>query len=73
MPYAVLFQSGSQTFILVTLHVVYGEAPQDRLGELAAIAEWLRDWARRSEDFNHNLIALQGLRRRAPDRLRALS
>jgi endonuclease/exonuclease/phosphatase family metal-dependent hydrolase len=57
-PYAVSFQSGSQTFILVTLHVVYGEAPEDRLGELAAIAEWLRDWARRSEDFNHNLIAL---------------
>jgi endonuclease/exonuclease/phosphatase family metal-dependent hydrolase len=23
-----------------------------------SIAEWLRDWARRSEDFNHNLIAL---------------
>jgi len=28
MPYAVSFQSGSQTFILVTLHVVYGEAPR---------------------------------------------
>lgn len=57
-PYAVSFQSAGQTFILVTLHVIYGDAPEERRGELAAIGEWLNDWAKRSEDFNQNLIAL---------------
>jgi len=58
-PYAVSFQAAGQTFILVTLHVVYGEKPSDRLGELESIAEWLRDWANRTaEDYNQNLICL---------------
>jgi hypothetical protein len=58
-PYAVSFASGAQTFILVTLHVIYGKDADERTGELAAIAEWLADWARRtSEDYNQNLICL---------------
>jgi endonuclease/exonuclease/phosphatase family metal-dependent hydrolase len=58
-PYAVSFVAGAQTFILVTLHVIYGKEAADRAGELAAIADWLGDWARRTaEDYNQNLICL---------------
>lgn len=35
-PYAVSFRCGSQTFILVTLHVLYGESPTERTPELQA-------------------------------------
>jgi endonuclease/exonuclease/phosphatase family metal-dependent hydrolase len=57
-PYAVSFLSGSATFILVTLHVIYGSGPADRIPELNAIADWLEDWARRENSWDHNLIAL---------------
>lgn len=61
-PYAVSFVASGQTFILVTLHVIYGDEAADRTGELAAIAEWLGDWARRTaEDYNQNLICLGDL------------
>jgi hypothetical protein len=35
-PYAVSFFSQGQTFTLVTLYVLYGEAPADRVPELRA-------------------------------------
>lgn len=57
-PYAVSFQRGRATFILVSLHVLYGEREQERLPELRGIAEWMRDWAKRSNRFHHNLLAL---------------
>lgn len=59
-PYAVSFRCGNQTFILVTLHVLYGRASRDRVPELRAIATWLDRWARTVNDWdgNHNLIAL---------------
>ena len=57
-PYAVSFSSGGETFILVTLHVLYGESAVDRLGELHGIARWLEDWAKREQSWGHNLIAL---------------
>ena len=57
-PYAVSFLAGTETFILVTLHVKYGTSPADRIGELEAIAVWLADWARRERDWGHNLLAL---------------
>jgi endonuclease/exonuclease/phosphatase family metal-dependent hydrolase len=58
-PYAVSFQAGAQTFILTTLHVIYGADAGERTGELRAIAEWLADWAKRtSEDYHQNLIVL---------------
>jgi endonuclease/exonuclease/phosphatase family metal-dependent hydrolase len=61
-PYAVSFVSGGQTFILVTLHVLYGERASDRTDELAAIASWLAEWAKRTkEDYNQNLIPLGDL------------
>jgi endonuclease/exonuclease/phosphatase family metal-dependent hydrolase len=57
-PYAVSFICGGQTFILVTLHVIYGAEASERTGELKAIAEWLAGWAKRTEDYNQNLICL---------------
>lgn len=57
-PYAVSFWSCGKTFILVTLHVLYGEKAEERLPELKAIAEWLADWARDINAWDHNLIAL---------------
>ena len=57
-PYAVSFRSGEKTFILVTLHVLYGEDEQERLPEIRAIAEWLARWARDVNGWDHNLIAL---------------
>lgn len=57
-PYAVSFLSAGQTFILVTLHVKYGDSPEERAPELRAIADWLSEWAGRVEDYNQNLIAL---------------
>src|SRR5690606_1063668 len=56
-PYAVSFQAGRDTFILVTLHVLYGKA-SERTPELAGIARWLADWAEREQSWGHNLIAL---------------
>ena len=57
-PYAVSFRAGSQTFILVTLHVLYGNSAEARTPELRAIAEWLDEWARDVNAWGHNLIAL---------------
>lgn len=57
-PYAVSFISSGQTFILVTLHVDYGEQPGDRVPELTEIATWLAGWAEREYGWDQNLIAL---------------
>jgi endonuclease/exonuclease/phosphatase family metal-dependent hydrolase len=57
-PYAVSFTAGEETFILVTLHVRYGDGPEDRVAELTAIAQWLADWAHREHEWGHNLLAL---------------
>lgn len=57
-PYAVSFLAGRTTFILVTLHVLFGDAAQDRVGELKAIANWLADWAADENCWDHSLIAL---------------
>lgn len=57
-PYAVAFECGGETFVLVTLHVLWGDGPDERTPELRAIAEWLDDWARDINAWDHNLIAL---------------
>ena len=57
-PYAVSFDRDGCTFILVTLHIIYGNSPRARLGELAEIAEIFASWARRSHRWHHNLICL---------------
>jgi endonuclease/exonuclease/phosphatase family metal-dependent hydrolase len=57
-PYAVSFRSGGKTFILITLHVLYGENEEERLPEIKAIARWLAGWARDINGWDHNLITL---------------
>ena len=56
-PYAVSFRSAGKTFILVTLHIIYGGA-EERVPELKAIAEWLAEWAKDINGWDHNLITL---------------
>lgn len=57
-PYAVSFKAGKTTFILVTLHVDYGDSTEDRKGELKAIARWMKAWAERETKWHHNLLTL---------------
>ena len=57
-PYAASFRSGGKTFILVTLHIIYGEKAEERMGEVKAIAQWLSDWAGDIHAWDHQLIAL---------------
>lgn len=57
-PYAVSFQRRHATFILVTLHIVFGHSAADRIPELREIADLFRDWARRTNRFHHNLLCL---------------
>lgn len=57
-PYAVSFLSGKQTFILVTLHVIFGKDPKDRVPELKAIAEYMAKWAKDIHSWHQNLIVL---------------
>jgi exonuclease III len=57
-PYAVSFRSESKTFILVTLHVIYGKKSKDRIAELKGIARWLSEWAKDINAYDQNLICL---------------
>src|SRR5690554_4758201 len=57
-PYAVSFLVDGKTFILVTLHVLYGKSPQDRTPELKGIAEWMRRWASNMHAFDQSLVVL---------------
>ncbi len=63
-PYAVSFRAGGspivkpKTFILVTLHVLWGGEASVRIPELTAIANWLTEWANDVNAYDHNIIAL---------------
>ena len=63
-PYAVSFRTDTspikkpRTFILITLHVLYGKNPKERVPELKAISKWISDWAKDINAFDHNLIVL---------------
>ena len=57
-PYAVSFERGQRRFTLVTLHVLYGKKPADRVGELQDIAEWLASWSASKDVWGANLLAL---------------
>jgi len=57
-PYAVSFRSAGKTFILVALHVIYGEKADERIPELKAIADWIAELARDINVWDHQLIAL---------------
>lgn len=57
-PYAVGFKIGGNSFILVTLHILYGKNAKARIPELKAIAEWLSEWGKDKNAYDKNLIAL---------------
>ena len=57
-PFAAGFVRDGTEFVLTTVHVLWGARPQDRLPELTAFAEWMRDWAKRPDDWNPNLLVL---------------
>ncbi len=57
-PYAVGFKSANATFLLVTLHILFGDNPRGRIPELRAIARWLKEWAMDMNQWHHNLFAL---------------
>lgn len=56
-PYAVSFARRGIDFILTTVHVIWA-APQDRIPEVTAFAQWMHDWAARENDWNGNLLVL---------------
>jgi hypothetical protein len=57
-PYAVSFRRKESTFVLVTLHILFGDVPADRIAELNEIAEIFESWARKSNRWHHNLLCL---------------
>lgn len=57
-PYAVSFRAAKKTFILVTLHVLYGRNAAERLPEIRAIAKYMAEWAKDVNSFDQNLIVL---------------
>lgn len=57
-PYAVSFVSAGNTFVLTTLHVIYGKVEADRLAEVRGIARWMEDWAKRTTAWEQNFIVL---------------
>ncbi|TET50617.1 MAG: hypothetical protein E3J64_08010 [Anaerolineales bacterium] len=61
-PYIVGFVAGGERFVLLTVHIKYGDVPEDRLPELRAIADYaaneIRDRARIGEAEEANLIVL---------------
>lgn len=60
-PYAVAFKRNDSTFILVTLHIIWGKGKQalsKRTEELSSIATWLRSWAKDVNSWDQNLICL---------------
>ena len=57
-PFAVSFRSGDKTFILVTVHIIYGDSSKDRVREVKGIAKWLNNWASDINAYDQNLIVL---------------
>ena len=57
-PYAVSFRANDKTFVLLTLHVLYGDNAMERVPELKALAEWMYDWAKELKGWGFSLITL---------------
>lgn len=57
-PYAVSFKAKDKTFVLITLHVLYGDNARERIPELKALAEWMADWAKDIKKWGFSLITL---------------
>lgn len=57
-PYAVSFKAGKKTFILVTMHLLYGDTSKDRIVELQGIANWMSTMASDVYAYDQNVILL---------------
>lgn len=57
-PYTASFTRDGTEFILASVHVLWGKSPAERLPEITAFAQWMRDWAVRPNDWNTNLMVL---------------
>jgi endonuclease/exonuclease/phosphatase family metal-dependent hydrolase len=57
-PYAISFACERNVFTLVTLHVIYGQGPANRIAELQQIAGCLAGSATEGDPWGANLIAL---------------
>ena len=62
-PYIVGFQSKNEHFALLTAHIRYGKIPSDRLGELAALAQYIareiRARIKTLEDIGNVVLAVK--------------
>jgi endonuclease/exonuclease/phosphatase family metal-dependent hydrolase len=57
-PYGVSFKAYNHTFVLLTLHVLYGKSTADRVTELSAIAKWAKEWSIDLDTWGHSLFVL---------------
>lgn len=57
-PYTASFARAGVEFTLASVHVLWGKRPAERLPEIAAFAQWMREWAVRPNDWNANLMVL---------------
>jgi len=57
-PYAVAFQSHGLTFVLTTVHIIWGKGAKQRTPEIAAIADWLKEWSKSIDGRGHDLFVL---------------
>lgn len=57
-PYGVSFQVAKNTFVLLTLHVLFGSKPADRVAEIKAIADWIYKWSKDLSSWKHSLLTL---------------
>ena len=54
-PYAVAFISHGMNFILTTVHIIWDKGAKQRTPEIAAIADWLKDWSTRADTVGFDL------------------
>ncbi len=60
-PYAVSFRSmqdPTRAFVLVTMHVIWGDRPELRPAEATRIARWIGDWAETPSVWDPDIFAL---------------
>lgn len=57
-PYAVGFKSAGVTFVLTTLHILYGSKAAERIPELKAIARWMANWAKEMNEYEQNFLVM---------------
>jgi hypothetical protein len=57
-PYTASFSRNGSEFTLASVHILWGTSPGERLPEVTASAQWMRDYAVRPTGLNSNLIVL---------------